>query len=177
MCLYVRGCHRVAGQLEQSSLSGPVHCRQVTEQKWHDPCGLMYCPTDGEQLWTNSASSSCTTIIEPSFQERPIHSFLIEIVIICLPAVLCVHFHTSFFLLERLEMLWCAAIISNSQLLLFWFHWRSSSLSSGFWQVYLLLLSSSSCPVLILCANTLHRFKNISENEMIKHHFKMSVKQ
>ena len=45
--LYVSASHRVAGQLVQSSLSGPVHCWQVTSHRWH--ClWPMYSPADGE---------------------------------------------------------------------------------------------------------------------------------
>lgn len=40
--------YRVAGQLVQSSLSGPVHCWQVTSHRWHF-LWPMYSPADGEQ--------------------------------------------------------------------------------------------------------------------------------
>lgn len=42
-------CYHDLEQLVQSSLSGPVHCRQVTSHRWQLPCGLRYSPADGEQ--------------------------------------------------------------------------------------------------------------------------------
>lgn len=41
--------HHDVEQLVQSSLSGPVHCRQVTSHRWHSPRRLKYSPADGEQ--------------------------------------------------------------------------------------------------------------------------------
>lgn len=40
--------HHDVEQLVQSSLSGPVHCRQVTSHRWQVPCGLKYSPADGD---------------------------------------------------------------------------------------------------------------------------------
>lgn len=68
--------HHDLAQLVQSSLSGPVHCRHVTSQRWQFPCGLKYSPADGEQHKRPLKSSFMTISNEnPVLQGRTAHLY------------------------------------------------------------------------------------------------------
>lgn len=134
-CLHVRGSHRVVGQLVQSSLSGPVHCRQVASHRWHFPCWLKYSPAEWEQQWTAWPHTCLMFFLEP--RQNLFDFFLTNFIITYFGcSIFSLYLFTSFVMFElMLRCVLVAPIITNTQLWLFSFHWRSSSLSSAFWHL------------------------------------------
>lgn len=163
--LYVSASHRVAGQLVQSSLSGPVHCWQVTSHRWH--ClWPMYSPADGENNSQQSVFSPPPKKLISKWHTLlpPTPSVFLKM---CLSALLCLCSLLSFFFtwVTWVVAVMCPSCANYQQPVVFVFTSVKVQLiilkllTPPALEQLLCLLSSSLCPVFISCANTLRTFE------------------